>query len=51
MESVFFKNILFVAKSGNHSQKGLVKAGYIPDMKYKTMINLLYLWLHTQDQT
>ncbi len=42
---------MFVAKSGNHSQKDLIKAGYILEMKYKTIINLLYLWLHTQNQT
>jgi hypothetical protein len=43
---------LFVAKSGNHSQKDLVKAGYIPDMKYKNNHQpSISLAIHTQNQT
>jgi hypothetical protein len=51
MEECFLLQFLFVAKSGNHSQKDLVKAGYIPDMKYKNNHQpSISLAIHTQNQ-
>jgi hypothetical protein len=55
--SVFLKIFLFVAelsigkcrKSGNPHQEDLAKLGYKPNMKYKTLIIVLYFWLHTQN--
>jgi hypothetical protein len=34
----------------DHPQENLAKSGYYPDMKYKTLIILPYLWLHTENQ-
>jgi hypothetical protein len=33
----------------NHPEEDFVNPGYEPDMKYKTLIILQYLWLHTQN--
>jgi hypothetical protein len=37
-------------KNGNSSHENFVKYGYKIDMKYKFLINLLYIWLHTENQ-
>jgi hypothetical protein len=29
-------------------REDLAKSGYKPDMKYKCLITVLYLWLHTE---
>jgi hypothetical protein len=38
-------------KSGDHPQEDLAKSGYNSHMTYRTLIILLYLWLHAQNQT
>jgi hypothetical protein len=35
-------------KNSDHTQEDLAKSGYKPDMNYKSLISLLYLWLHTE---
>jgi hypothetical protein len=35
-------------KNGNSSHENIVKFGYKLDMKYKYLINLLYLWLNIE---
>jgi len=37
-------------KSGDHPGENLAKSDYKPDIKYKTLIILFYLWLPTQNQ-
>ncbi len=56
---VHFEGIFFWSQSGNHPQKDLekwvmvlpqedlAKSGYKPNVKYKSLIVLLYIWLHT----
>jgi hypothetical protein len=58
--TIFFKNLFFVdkmaiiirkcKKRGDHPREDLAKSGYKPHMTYRTLIILLYLWLHTQNQ-
>jgi hypothetical protein len=36
-------------KNGNHHKEDFGKFGYKPEMKYNSLINLLYLWLHTKN--
>ncbi len=36
-------------KNGNHPKEDFGKFGYKPEMKYNSLINLLYLWLHTEN--
>jgi hypothetical protein len=38
-----------VEKNGNHPLEELAKLSYKSDMEYKSLINLVYLWLHTGD--
>jgi hypothetical protein len=37
-------------KNGDHTQGNLAKSGYKQDMEYKYLINLLYLWLQSENQ-
>ncbi len=39
-----------VEKGGNHPQEDLAKFGYMPSLKYKYLIILLYFCLHTENQ-
>jgi hypothetical protein len=36
-------------QSDNHPQEDLAKSGYKPDIKYKPLIILLYVWLHNDN--
>jgi hypothetical protein len=36
--------------SGYHPYEDLAKSGYKPEIKYKSSINLLYVWRHTENQ-
>jgi hypothetical protein len=48
--SVFLlKEFLFVEKSDNHPYGDLAKSGYKPEIKYKSSIILLYVWLHNEN--
>jgi hypothetical protein len=53
--------LLFLSQSGDQPledeekvmiipEKHLGKSGYKPYMKYKIVINLLYFWLHSENQ-
>jgi hypothetical protein len=42
--------ILLCRQNGNHSKEDLAKSGCKPNMKYKSLIILLYLWLHIENQ-
>jgi hypothetical protein len=48
--SVFLlKEFLFVEKSDNHPYGDLAKSGYKPEIKYKSSIISLYVWLHDEN--
>jgi hypothetical protein len=37
-------------KSGNHQKEYLAKSGYKPEIKYKSLIILLFFWLNNENQ-
>jgi len=37
-------------KSDDHWLEDLAKYGYKPEIKYKSLITLLYVWLHNENQ-
>jgi hypothetical protein len=39
-----------MGKNGNHKYKYLAKSSYKLNIKYKYLINPLYLWLHIESQ-
>jgi hypothetical protein len=44
-----FKGISVCRKSDNHPYGDLAKSGYKPEIKYKSSIILLYVWLHNEN--
>jgi hypothetical protein len=47
---MFALGIILCSLSGNHPEEYLAKSGYKSDLRYKSLINLLYLWLQTEHQ-
>jgi hypothetical protein len=41
-----YEDVIFFC---DQPQEDLAKYGCNPNMKYKSLINLLYLWLHTEN--
>ncbi len=42
-------SLLYHGKNGNHPKEDFGKFGYKPEMKYNSLINLLYLWLQAEN--
>jgi hypothetical protein len=48
--TVAFVRVFAFSQSGDHPWEDLAKSGYKPFMKYKTLIILLYFWLHSENR-
>jgi len=46
----FFLAIFFCSQSGNHPSEEIAKSSYKSEIKYKSLISLLYFWLHDENQ-